>query len=128
MSSTAIFQFLETGIWALLVTGGLFLLYVLAMRMKRQMQKGQVQASSAAFDRVEVRRLNSNEVHIQLDLPPNWCGPITMHLHSPEGSVKIYDEAQASGSIAFTVELASGTRALEIIGPGQKLYRSLETS
>lgn len=128
MSSNAILQILETGTWALLVTGALFLLYVLAVRMKRQMQKGQVQASSAAFDRVEVRRLNSNQLHIQLDLPSDWCGPITMHLHSPEGSVKIYDEAHASGSIAFTADLASGTRALEIIGPGQKLYRSLETS
>jgi len=127
MTGNELYAALETGVLALLLTGFLVTAYVVLRRMASQMHKGVVQATVAQLEEVHIRRLEDGQVHIELSIPPDWKGTVSMafEMTGEQMGDVFFTSTDPIDSIECTERVPDQACALVIDVPGQKLYRTL---
>jgi len=125
MTQRTFFDFLETASWALLVTGGLVLAYVVIQRMKNQMEKGRVQAEMAPLDEVMVSRSQDDQLRIQLTAPKDWDKAIRIVIELESGDKEVYQADHHSGAIDLHVQIPADATGVSIEAPGQHIYKRI---
>lgn len=127
MTQRSFFDFLETASWALLVTGGLVVAYVVIKRMKNQMEKGRVQAEMAPLDEVLVSRLSDGQLRIQLSAPQAWNKAIRIAIERESGDQEVFQSDRHSGAIDMQIELPGDAKGVTIDTPGQHIYKRIQS-
>jgi hypothetical protein len=127
MTHSAFFDFLETASWALLVTGGLVVAYVVIKRMKSQMEKGKVQAEMAPLDEVSVSLLSDGQLRIQLSAPEKWNKAIRIAIELESGDQEVFQADHHSGAIDLQIQLPAEAKGVSIDAPGQRMYKRIQS-
>jgi len=127
MTQRTFYDFLETASWALLVTGGLVVAYVVIQRMKNQMEKGRVQAEMVPLDEVQVTRSNDGHLRIQLTVPRDWNKAIRIVLELEFGEKEVFQDDNHNGAIDLRVQLPADAKGVSIEAPGQRIYKRIES-